>query len=292
MAATTATATTTTAPAKLPTVAEILASEDYLSDDDASIAIVRVGNYVVKYWANAAAQAHEASALKWVAANTTVRVPKLVATLKDKKTGFVFNILEHIPGTNLSDEFDSLSKPERAHISAQLASALASLRAPASPGYIGGLNRAPCRDYLLWSPAADPRRSGPFDNQAQLIDGLAAHIADNHTEPYVAHVRDLLAPVLTDHRIVFTHGDLHMKNIMLVPAGSLPDSGGRKFDIAIIDWQAAGWYPEYWEYTNALVRCRGGRDTDWLVFARGFFEGHDYAKEFLAMNLVQDLLIY
>ncbi|MCJ1377968.1 hypothetical protein MMC17_001064 [Xylographa soralifera] len=43
------------------------------------------------------------------------------------------------------------------------------------------------------------------------------------------------------HRIVFTHGDLTPWNI-LVHEGHVT---------AILDWEAAGWYPEYWEFTTA-----------------------------------------
>ena len=44
------------------------------------------------------------------------------------------------------------------------------------------------------------------------------------------------------HDIVFTHADLHFSNIM-VSDGHI--SG-------IIDWETAGWYPDYWEYCRAM----------------------------------------
>ncbi|KAH3488412.1 hypothetical protein KXW06_006040, partial [Aspergillus fumigatus] len=41
--------------------------------------------------------------------------------------------------------------------------------------------------------------------------------------------------------LVFTHGDLSSLNILV-----------RGDDIVgIIDWETAGWYPSYWEYTSA-----------------------------------------
>ncbi|KAM3422441.1 hypothetical protein BST61_g2789 [Cercospora zeina] len=43
------------------------------------------------------------------------------------------------------------------------------------------------------------------------------------------------------HRICFTHGDLAAINIFVRDAKV----------VAIIDWECAGWYPEYWEYTKA-----------------------------------------
>ncbi|KAI0003979.1 kinase-like protein [Xylariaceae sp. FL0662B] len=45
------------------------------------------------------------------------------------------------------------------------------------------------------------------------------------------------------HKIVFTHGDLNMRNI-LVDGKSGRLSG-------IVDWETAGWFPDYWDYTKA-----------------------------------------
>lgn len=50
------------------------------------------------------------------------------------------------------------------------------------------------------------------------------------------------------HKIVFTHGDLMHHNI-LIHEGHVS---------AILDWEASGWYPEYWEYTTALRFQRRG----------------------------------
>ena len=44
------------------------------------------------------------------------------------------------------------------------------------------------------------------------------------------------------HAIVFTHGFLAFRNIIV------KDSRFK----AIIDWEMAGWYPEYWEFAKAF----------------------------------------
>jgi Phosphotransferase enzyme family len=44
------------------------------------------------------------------------------------------------------------------------------------------------------------------------------------------------------HQIVFTHGDLQHHNILV--------QGGRITGFP--DWESAGWYPDYWEYTTTL----------------------------------------
>lgn len=58
-------------------------------------------------------------------------------------------------------------------------------------------------------------------------------------------------PARAGHRMSFTHADLNSRNILVDEVvqqdGSL---GGRV--TGIVDWEMAGYYPEYWEYTKAL----------------------------------------
>jgi hypothetical protein len=50
-----------------------------------------------------------------------------------------------------------------------------------------------------------------------------------------------------NRKVCFTHGDLHGANI-LVRKGKI---------VAIIDFELSGFYPEYWEYTTAMVGIHG-----------------------------------
>lgn len=50
---------------------------------------------------------------------------------------------------------------------------------------------------------------------------------------------------------VFTHGDVAPQNILVDKQGNIT---------AILDWEHAGWYPDYWEYANIMKpRC----EDDW-----------------------------
>lgn len=51
--------------------------------------------------------------------------------------------------------------------------------------------------------------------------------------------------------LLFTHGDRQRKNIIV---------NQDDYSVAIIDWEFAGWYPSYWEYTRAMFAC--GRFDD------------------------------
>jgi thiamine kinase-like enzyme len=64
----------------------------------------------------------------------------------------------------------------------------------------------------------------------------------------------------TDHEIFFTHADLNLRNI-LVKDGRIS---------AIVDWENAGWFPEYWEYTKCHFGVRFTKR--WLKMLEDVFE--------------------
>lgn len=79
-----------------------------------------------------------------------------------------------------------------------------------------------------------------------------------------------------DHEIVMTHGDLHPRNIMVSRQGD----ESIKLE-AILDWEASGWYPAYWEYVKTLhTICAAEKTLDWCLSlpteAIGFW-GAEYA---------------
>lgn len=58
-------------------------------------------------------------------------------------------------------------------------------------------------------------------------------------------------PSRRGHRIVFTHADLNLRNV-LVDQGLRPDGTRGWMVTGIVDWENSGYYPEYWDYTKAL----------------------------------------
>lgn len=64
----------------------------------------------------------------------------------------------------------------------------------------------------------------------------------------------------TSHRVVFTHADLAPRNI-IVRDGKI---------VGLLDWEDAGWYPEYWEYVKFFQRA-GADLGDWWRYADDIF---------------------
>lgn len=104
---------------------------------------------------------------------------------------------------------------------------------PASPA-VSALSGGP----LLLNRGGEQEFIGPFQDQQDFKDALFAQANSVLFAHRMPTLHRLATPVnATRHRICFTHADLAARNI-LVKDGHLA---------GIVDWEFAGWYPEYWE---------------------------------------------
>ena len=95
---------------------------------------------------------------------------------------------------------------------------------------------------------------GPFENEAALHRYLLKP-ASSHSFASREKYEETLALAKRiqekPHQVVFTHGDFKEHNVLVDDDGNLT---------GWLDWESAGWYPEYWEFTTAR---RMGRDAWW-----------------------------
>lgn len=80
------------------------------------------------------------------------------------------------------------------------------------------------------------------------------------------------------HAIRFTHADIAPRNIMV--------ENGRI--TGIIDWEEAGWYPEYWEYIKAMYAVGGDWAIKWPLYIDKYLKPYDYMR-LLDMGLRKNL---
>ena len=72
---------------------------------------------------------------------------------------------------------------------------------------------------------------------------------------------------------------------MVVENTSRPnDQGGRSFDVVLVDWENAGWFPEYWEFFCASDRFIFQWDEDWSWRVQEFV--HVLPAELAVMQLI------
>ncbi|RJE21499.1 Phosphotransferase enzyme family [Aspergillus sclerotialis] len=98
------------------------------------------------------------------------------------------------------------------------------------------------------------------------------------TDPFWDEIRKTAAKSHhIQHDIVFTHDGLNPRNIL----------GENGKITGIVDWENAGWFPEYWEYTKMHYTVRSL--TRWLAdVADRVFGG--YRDELAVENMLSDLL--
>ncbi|KAK3297273.1 kinase-like domain-containing protein [Chaetomium fimeti] len=235
---------------RLPTVAEILASETFLVRYGAA-PIVRVGDhYVVKYGRKVSLQ--EGENMLFVRQFTSVPVPTVYALFHDKETGNNFIIQEYIPGTMLDLLWDKLSYTEKMRITWQLRQNMEELRRIPSPGYYGGIWEQPAPYYSFrglesaFSAAQETEEYWAYGLWRSLdlkLKGNARRILRSRWCKYQA--------IFKGHEAVFTHGGLYPGNIMLNE-----ETG----TVVIINWELSGWYPSFWEYCCAIILLQYRRD--------------------------------
>jgi thiamine kinase-like enzyme len=97
----------------------------------------------------------------------------------------------------------------------------------------------------------DPAVMGTFPDEKALNEGMVLRLKQSQKEGYVKALKEMIHLTFHGNRCVFTHGDLQFKNVMVERVGQELNGCG-KFKLTLIDWTAAGWYPEYWEYCHAV----------------------------------------
>ena len=136
---------------------------------------------------------------------------------------------------------------------------LRSLRPPA-PGWIGSCSGGPAYDHRIDNMAT----CGPFRTVGEFHDFLVAPVAKCPQPERVATYRRLLPD---NHDVVFSHADLSWDNILVEPTtGNVT---------AILDWEMAGFWPDWWEYRKALFTSR--HVPWWIDIAKQIVQ--EYAAE-------------
>ncbi|OBZ69137.1 hypothetical protein A0H81_10890 [Grifola frondosa] len=174
-------------------------------------------------------------------------------------------LMTRIPGKPLNEVFDSLPPSELETIKTELAYILERMRCYSSPwgAYVCGID-----GHDVYGSRIPLRHIPAAENEAAFYQSLLPFAVDRRAENYaqlLATAENMVS--LMPHAIVFTHGDLWHHKI-IVDRGHI--SG-------IIDWEWAGWLPEYWEYTTIMR---------WTTFPWSKFmatlPGYKYEKELVS----------
>ncbi|CBF69421.1 hypothetical protein AN6463.2 [Aspergillus nidulans FGSC A4] len=178
----------------------------------------------------------EASTMRFISKNTSIPVPKIHCAFTHK--GYSYIVMERIKGDMIGMGWVHRNEESKAKLLTQLKAMVQEMRAIPPPGGTGvsSVDGGALYDCRLPSPTL---RFGPFPS----VQAFHRHLRRGmEFDPGLDfEVKELIRQHERDWPIVFTHGDLSSLNILV-----------RGDDVVgIIDWEIAGWYPSYWEYTTA-----------------------------------------
>lgn len=186
----------------------------------------------------------EAATMNFVAANTSIPVPAVHCSFVHNNRAFI--VMERIQAKSLADAWNTLSDTDRNSIFAQLRNMMQELRALSPPSGTGieSCLGGSLRDSRI--PRSRPR-FGPFKSTQDFHMWLREDLKpeehpDRTCDQDWEEIKEMVAQQDGSWPSpVFTHGDLNPFNILV--------RGDQV--VSIIDWEFAGWYPYYWEYTAA-----------------------------------------
>ena len=192
----------------------------------------------------------EVDAMNHVRDHTSIPIPTVLDVhvgTGDKEASWI--LMKQLPGRQLGIAWANMAEYAQARTICQLKSYLDELHSlhPPEPPWIGSCTRGPAYDHRLDNRAT----CGPFASVGEFRDYLVSPVKNCPRPEWVAKYRSLLAD---EHRIVFAHADISWENILVDP--------GTGNVTGIVDWEMAGYWPEWWEYRKSLF---GARSQLWWI---------------------------
>ncbi|BGP08688.1 hypothetical protein JCM10049v2_004537 [Rhodotorula toruloides] len=213
----------------------------------------------------------EAEMTVFVRAKTTIPVPQVYGVVREGVATYIY--LEYIEGEALHWAAPKLGSDGLSTISAQLRRMLDELHSLVAPegAAMGSLDGSNLFAFRCREDNAKVRQLGATASTSALIDNYLRprYLCKQGNTPegwatIDAHL-DRSAP------LVFIHGDIHAANILI------SEKEGKPEIIAIIDWECAGFYPEWVEYKAPARRAESGKSltATTVMMAANLLRRHD-----------------
>ncbi|KAF7373392.1 Kinase-like protein [Mycena sanguinolenta] len=199
---------------------------------------------------SAAQMQAEVDAMRFVAAHTTIPVPRVRHHWSEGSKGFT--VMDYIPGAEARRVFAGLKPEQQQRIVGTLVGYVEQLRSIPHPSplkpWIGSASGGALFEVGMAHSGLE-EGWGPYADLAAFNDARMARLAQIDS-PMGDRLRDYRHAMQDHLPIVFTHAAIHRGNVLLKQS---PD--GTQVDVvALLDWSSAGWRPIFWE----------GHRSDWL----------------------------
>lgn len=222
--------------------------------------VVRIGpTTVMKYRTTV----QEARALQFVNAHPSIPSPQFYKIML-RTNGSLCLFMEYIRAPELERIWTHLNASQRRIVLEQLKAILKTMRCLHNP--VGHLIQTCDESAII---------DDPF-----VIEPFKGTVAAFHDMQGVTYIREKLRHKFSEaecssidacaerglkntYQVKFTHGDFAPRNILISP---------KTLNIvALVDWEHAGWWPEYWEYTRVYF-CNQGWEEWQKVFQEDIIE--------------------
>ena len=197
--------------------------------------------------------------MRFIAANTTIPVPRVHAT-RTTEWGTCEIIMDYVPGEPLDRAWTYLTHDQKVTTCVQLRGYLAQLKR------LKGKRIESLGGGAVTVGLRFPKQGGPFDNEMEFNNFMVEERNRLVPEFFKRYAR---AALTHNHDIHFAHADFSPRNILV-------DEYGRVN--AVLDWDRAGWYPEYWDQTRILSENPG---------VQGYW---DYIEHIISFQYVAELV--
>ncbi|KAK2807023.1 hypothetical protein FQN50_005597 [Emmonsiellopsis sp. PD_5] len=245
--------------------------------------VVKVGDkFVVKFGMAGQVDLLEGVNMLFVHQATKIKVPRVYALYNDPESSTNYIVMEFIEGDTLDTQWASLSHGQKSDITTTLRQYFKELRDLSSPGFFGSIGQNRLLHGIFWTSQPTPSINGPFCSEAALNEALALKYitaSDTRTTYKADFYRRSLSHVFRGHMPKFTHGDFQRKNIIIKRRPDVTDTS--QYEITLIDWEIAGWYPSYWEYS--ITMCASRWDDDWDEWVAKILQPFDAEFPWLKM---------
>ncbi|KAI2678101.1 hypothetical protein CBS147355_5102 [Penicillium roqueforti] len=228
----------------------------------------------------------EAEALHLASTRTTIATPKLLSAYILDGVGYI--IMSYEVGEPLNKYWDRVPKTEQDRVLEQLRDCVNQMRE--IPGdFIGGVDGSPCRDGVFEAGYGDytSYSHGPYPSEESFDEGMIQALRDRMPFKVLQGEHDVESSFfnseymlyqtvrgIKNHKIVFTHGDLHAGNILVRADGT----------VVLLDWGLAGFWPEYWEFYRVIHHSPWRPSWDRMVeiFIPPFYVEYSVMKRIFA----------
>jgi len=207
-------------------------------------------NYYLRVASRDWAPKHQAEfeSLRLVEKFTQIPAPRGVDTVQYSNSSFL--LMTGLPGQGIGIMLPTMTDKQLDTVAHDLEEYIAQLRQ--IPNRTGSEFQIcnPLGDGILdWRIGDSQRKDLKFRNETEFNQFLTYDLPlDENAWKQISKSYSI------KHAIVFTHADLNLRNILV-------DENGRIS--GIVDWECAGWYPEYWEFTKMHFTVRF--TTRWLA---------------------------